>query len=267
MYSVCAQVNGVEVMKVPLDIEEGRFQLRTDEIFKAIDTDPLIKIIFICSPGNPTGTLINHEDIKKVLNYEGYKGVVAVDEAYVDFCEGHGNTAASVARWVVEYPNLLVMQTLSKSFGLAGIRLGITISSCELAQIFNNTKAPYNISTTTSIIGRAALSQEGLAKMREHVSLVLAERSRLIESLKKMRGVGKILGGNNANFVMAEILDDAGKPCNEKAYAVYKQLAESEGVVVRFRGMEYGCTGCLRITVGTEEENRVLLAKMEKLLR
>ncbi|KND01093.1 histidinol-phosphate transaminase, partial [Spizellomyces punctatus DAOM BR117] len=263
MYSVCAQINDVEVVKVPLDVEGGKFQLKTDEIKKAVDADPSIKVIFLCSPGNPTGTLLNPEDIKEILDYEGFSGVVVVDEAYIDFCP----KGSSVAPWVTKYPNLIVTQTLSKAFGLAGIRLGVAISSPEIAQIFNNTKAPYNISTPSSILARSALTDEGIAQMHEHIRRILAERSRLIDELSKLKGVGQIIGGNHANFVLVPILGSNDKPDNQRAFSIYKALAESEGVVVRYRGTELGCEGCVRITIGTEKENDVLLNRLRKLLQ
>ncbi|KAJ3050352.1 histidinol-phosphate transaminase [Rhizophlyctis rosea] len=268
MYGVCAQVNDVEVVKVSLDVEGGRFQLQTELVKKALAADPSIKVVFICSPGNPTGTLINHDDIRTILNFEEYKGVVVVDEAYIDFCVTEaGQSPASTAKWVEEYPNLIVCQTLSKSFGLAGIRLGVSISSPQIAQIFNNTKAPYNISSPSSIIARSALSPSGISQMQSHVSRILSERSRLITSLKSLPSIGRILGGNDANFVLAEVLDkEGGKACNERAFGVYKELAEKLGVVVRYRGTELGCEGCLRITVGTEEENGRLLERLRGLL-
>ncbi|KAJ3044815.1 histidinol-phosphate transaminase [Rhizophlyctis rosea] len=268
MYTVCAQVNDVEVVKVPLDVEGGRFQLQVEEIKKALDADPLIKVVFICSPGNPTGTAINHDDIRAILNHETYKGVVVVDEAYIDFCvTEEGQPPASVAKWVEEYPNLIVCQTLSKSFGLAGIRLGVSISSPSIAQIFNNTKAPYNISSPSSIIARSAVSPEGIAQMRSHISRILSERAKLIKSLTALKSVGRILGGNDANFVLAEILNEKGEVDNDRAFGVYKGLAETKGVVVRFRGGELGCRGCLRITVGTEDENEKLLERLAELLQ
>ncbi|KAJ3188964.1 histidinol-phosphate transaminase [Gaertneriomyces sp. JEL0708] len=261
MYSVCAQVNDVEVVKVPLDVAEGRFQPQTDKIIAAVEADPTIKLVFLCSPGNPTGTLLRHDDIKRVLDCEAFKGVVVVDEAYVDFCaEG-----SSVAHWVVDCPNLVVTQTLSKSFGLAGIRLGIAIASPDIAQILNNTKAPYNISTPTSLLARAALSEEGINEMRRHITSIISERSRLLKELESIAGIGKVIGNNDANFVLAPILGPNGKPDNTAAHKVYKALAEEEGVVVRYRGAELGCQGCLRITIGTERENRVLLEKLRKL--
>ena len=156
IYSVSAQVNDVSLVKIPLLVGNSNFQLDVPGIISAIKADPTIKIVFLCSPGNPTGTLLKHGDIKEILECSLYKGVVFVDEAYIDFIESE-----SISAWASsQYPNLIVSQTLSKAFGLAGARLGYTISSREIAQIFNNTKAPYNISSPSSKIAKDALSPD-----------------------------------------------------------------------------------------------------------
>ena len=266
MYAVCAQVNDVEVVKVPLD---SQFQLQVSLIEGAVRQDPNIKIIFVCSPGNPTGTLISIEDIRRVLTLDAFKGVVVVDEAYIDFCgddsDGSFNTA-SVAPWISEFPNLIVTQTLSKAFGLAGIRLGISIASAEVAQIFNNTKAPYNISTPTSLLGRSALSPQGIQCMSKNVNQIKQQRTILLDQFKTIKRLGKVLGTNDANFILVQVLNGDRVADNNAALSIYKRLAEVEGVVVRFRGTEPGCLGCLRITVGTGDENKVLVQKLNELL-
>jgi histidinol-phosphate aminotransferase len=215
----------------------------------------------ICSPGNPTGTLINKSDIKKILECEYYKGVVVVDEAYIDFC----NDDASISTLVLDYPNLIITQTLSKAFGLAAIRLGFTISSTEIASIFNATKAPYNISTLTSQLAITALEQ-GLQVMRNNVGLIKSERAKLMKLVLDLPYVSKLLGNHDANFILAQIVNKDGKVDNELAYFVYKKLAESDEIVIRFRGNELGCLGCLRITVGTGEENAQLIDKLKSIL-
>ncbi|KAJ3172925.1 histidinol-phosphate transaminase [Geranomyces variabilis] len=262
MYGVVAQVNDVGVVAVPLDVAGGRFQLRVDEIAAAVAADPAIKVIFLCHPGNPTGTLLAHDDIRAVLELQGFHGIVVVDEAYIDFCE----PGASVASWVARYPNLVVTQTLSKAFGLAGIRLGAAITTPEIAQVLNSAKAPYNVSTPASALALSALSAAGLATMRTHVSSILAQRDALITKLGTVQRLGPVIGGNDANFVLVPVLDAQGQPSNSIAKSVYRAMAEQEGVVVRFRGEELGCEGCLRVTVGTEEENGVLIEKLRRLL-
>ncbi|CAG8521518.1 1081_t:CDS:2 [Gigaspora margarita] len=266
MYSVCANINDVQVIKVNLDVEDGRFQLKPDKISEALSENPSTKIVFLCSPGNPTGTCLSHTTIKAVLDDPNLKGVVVIDEAYIDFTEE--TEEASVVKWVEKYPNLIVMQTLSKSFGLAAIRLGIGIADPKIIRLMNNTKAPYNINALTSHVALNALSLQNIAKMRETTCQIRAERARLISSITSITGIGKILGANNANFILVQILDEAcEKPNNKRANWIYKELAEHQGIVVRYRGNEFGCEGCLRITVGTPQENEKLLEKLTHLLR
>lgn len=146
-------------------------------------------------------------------------------------------------------------------------RFGIAISTPEIIAIFNKTKAPYNISTPTSEIAISALEPDGIAKMNANVDAIIQERANLIKSLKQLEGIGNIRGANDANFVLVEILDkQTRQPSNDVAFALYKQLAESNGIVVRFRGSELGCTGCLRITIGTPAENSTLVSKISALL-
>ncbi|KAI7895274.1 histidinol-phosphate aminotransferase [Mucor mucedo] len=262
MYSVCAQINDVQVVKSPLNVENGAYQLDLDNLFASIKANPEIKLVYLCSPGNPTGTCLSHDSIRAVLESD-YNGLVVVDEAYVDFVD---KEEGSVATWVDQYPNLVVMQTLSKSFGLAGIRIGIAIGHPDLIQILNNTKAPYNISTPSALIAAEALSEEGIQTMHDYRKRLIAQRAVIIEKLAKINGTGRVLGGNDSNFVLVEILDANNKPCNDRALKVYSMMAETLSVVVRFRGMEYGCNGCLRITVGTEEENATMLDMLQKAL-
>ncbi|KAH9887256.1 histidinol-phosphate aminotransferase [Cubamyces lactineus] len=275
MYSVCAQVNDVGVVKVPLELsgdageggERGRFSLKVDEVKKAVSADPSIKLIFLCSPGNPTGTLIPLSSIRELLEYEDFKGIVIVDEAYIDFAD----EKASAVSLLKEYANLCVTQTLSKSFGLAAIRLGIAFAHPALVQILMNTKAPYNISTPTAALALSALSPSAIALMKEKVSTLIKSRGDLLRGLAELAplGLGSVIGGNDANFVMVPVLEKngSGKPDNVRAQKIYKTLAESEGVVVRYRGGEPGCAGCLRITIGSEEENKIVLQKLGELLK
>ncbi|KAJ7637000.1 histidinol-phosphate aminotransferase [Roridomyces roridus] len=271
MYAVCAQINDVAVVKCPLELtgeageggEKGRFSLRIPEIKKAVDADPSIKLIFVCSPGNPTGTLIPLSSIRELLEYPNFKGIVVVDEAYIDFASEN----ASAVSLVKEYGNVVVMQTLSKSFGLAGVRLGIALARPPLIQVLTNTKAPYNISTPTANIALSSLEADAVATMRGKIATLIEQRSRLAADIAALTslGVGRIIGGNDANFVVVPILNN-GKPDNTRAQRLYRLLAEENGVVVRYRGSEPGCEGCLRITVGSENENRTVVAKMREVL-
>ncbi|KAF4616492.1 hypothetical protein D9613_008599 [Agrocybe pediades] len=278
MYSVCAQVNDVGVVRVPLELrgdngeggEKGRFSVRVDEIKKAVVADPSIKLIFLCSPGNPTGTLIPLSTIRSLLEFPDFRGIVVVDEAYIDFVDDP--LTQSAASLVKQYANVCVLQTLSKSFGLAAIRLGIALAQPPLIQILTNTKAPYNISTPTAALALSALSPASLSTMQAKCQTMKSYRSQLLASFAELGkanlGIGRSIGGNDANFVMIPILDSkTGEPSSARANKVYKALAEEHGVVVRYRGNEPGCAGCLRVTVGTEEENKAVLEKLVEVLR
>ncbi|KAL2820598.1 histidinol-phosphate aminotransferase [Aspergillus granulosus] len=266
MYSVSADVNDVEIVKVPLDTENG-FALQPEKINAALAADPTIKLVYICSPGNPTANLIAKSDIQKVLEHPTWNGVVVVDEAYIDFApEG-----SSLAEWVAEWPNLVVMQTLSKAFGLAGIRLGVAFTSPPIATLLNSLKAPYNISSPTSALATAALGNpSNLEVMRKYRERIITQRNRLLTELPKIPGIGRFRGGTESNFLLVEVLDkpadQGGKPSNVVALAAYEGMAEKRGVVVRFRGKELGCEGCLRITVGTEEEVTRFLKEIKHVL-
>ncbi|KAK2676048.1 Pyridoxal phosphate-dependent transferase, major domain [Fusarium oxysporum f. sp. vasinfectum] len=232
MYSVSAQVNDVALVKVPL-LEAPTFSIDVPAVMEALTKESNIKLVYLCSPGNPTGSVLAKSDVQQILDHPTWNGVVVLDEAYIDFAPED----ASLAEWVTEFPNLVVMQTLSKAFGMAGIRL-----------------APYNISSPTSALASYAVSEKGLAIMRDHRARLLEQRDRLIKELPNIPGVGRLRGGTESNFLLYEMLNTAGEPDNTVALAVYEKLAEGKGVVVRFRGKEHGCQGCLRITVGTDAE-------------
>jgi len=205
---------------------------------------------------------------------------VVVDEAYIDFT----NPSASAVSLVSEYANLCVSQTLSKSYGLAAIRsvtitfralwldnqvssrLGIAIAHPALIHLLNNTKAPYNISTPTAYLALRALSPESIHLKRNKVAMLNASRGRLLQSLSTIPAIGAPVGANEANFVMVPVLDKNGKKDTDRAQAAYRTLAEEKGVVVRFRGKEAGCEACLRITIGTEEENEKVIEKLKEAL-
>ena len=251
-----------------------------------MSTDPSIKLVFLCSPGNPTGTTISLGSVRSLLDYEPFKGIVVVDEAYIDFA---GKDASAVSL-IKDYANLCVMQTLSKSFGLAAIRcaqvfddrgtgltcarLGVALAQPPLIQVLTNAKAPYNISAPTAHLALAALEPAAVQGMRDKIRTLIASREKLKASLEKLAylGVGESIGGNDANFLLIPILDPkTGVPDKTRSVRVYKTLAEEKGadescVVVRYRGSEPGCEGCLRITVGTEEENGMLLKRLVRVL-
>lgn len=266
MYAVSADVNDLEIVTVPLDVKDG-FALQPEQVCEKLSADPSIKLVYICSPGNPTASLIRKDAIRQVLEHPSWNGIVVVDEAYIDFSPD----GSSLAEWVLEWPNLVVMQTLSKAFGLAGIRLGVAFSSSDIAALLNNMKAPYNISSPTSAIANAALEEQNLQVMRENRAKIIKQRERLQAELPRIPGVGRFLGGADSNFLLVEILDkprdEGGQPHNPTALKLYETMAGQRGVVVRFRGKEVGCTGCLRITVGTEQEVDRFLKEMAHVLQ
>jgi histidinol-phosphate aminotransferase len=260
MYAVSAQVNDLEIVSVPL--LQDSLLLDVPAILKALQADPLIKLAYLCSPGNPTGATLAKDDIAQILAAH-WNGIIVLDEAYIDFAPED----ASLAQWVTEFPNLVVMQTLSKAFGLASIRLGVAFASPDVANLLNSLKAPYNISTPTSILATQALSPESLAGMRSRRAKIVQQRDRLVAALPKIRGVGAFRGGFDSNFLLVQMVNEStGEPSNEIALQVYERLAEDRGVVVRFRGNEKWCTGCLRITVGTEEEVDRFLVELASVL-
>ena len=148
------------------------------------------------------------------------------------------------------------------------IRLGFALASPPLVQIMTNTKAPYNISVPTATLALTAFTPSGISLLDSHTARLLRNRDQLIQRLTsgEIQSIGNVLGGNHANFVLVQILNEEGQTSNERAKMVYKKLAEELGVVVRFRGMEKGCEGCLRITVGSEEDVEVLLKRMKEIL-
>lgn len=258
MYSVCAEINDVGVVAVPLDLET--FELRTKELIAALNADKSIKLLFLCSPGNPTGKLLKSEDVLTVLR--SWNGVVVADEAYIDFTAN----VPSLAPLVTENDRLVVLQTLSKSFGLAGVRLGLAFAHKDLASVFNAMKAPYNVSALASSLGLRALQPKSIELMKKYVASINSEKERLSTELLKIPRVNRNRGGMDANFLLMEIVDEAGKPSNESALHTYNTLATARKVVVRFRGNEPGCTGCLRISIGTQAENDQLIKEISSLL-
>lgn len=261
MYSVSAQVNDVTVVKAPLDVNND-FALQPYLINEKLSEDATIKMVYICSPGNPTASLARKEDVEAVLRHPTWNGIVVLDEAYIDFAPD----GTSLAEWVNDWPNLVVMQTLSKAFGLAGIRLGAAFTSPPIARLLNSLKAPYNISNPTSQLAIAALQPKNLAVMRSNRDKIITQRDRMLKEMPSISGIGRFRGGAASNFLLVEMLDSSSNPSNEIALAVYEQLAESRGVVVRFRGKEPGCLGCLRITVGTEDEVTRFLRELAEVL-
>ncbi|TYA71906.1 histidinol-phosphate transaminase [Seonamhaeicola marinus] len=234
MYSVLANINAVSIKKVLLSED---FQPQVDKILDIADSNS--KLLFLCSPNNPTGNSFSSELIEKLLTE--FKGVVVIDEAYIDFAD----TPSWIER-LNEFPNLIVTQTLSKAYGMAGIRLGVSYASKEIIQVLNNIKPPYNVNELTQQRAIEQLKDE--AKIKEQIQSILDERTALIEELKGISFVSEIYP-SDANFVLAKV-DDATRR--------YDELI-SKGVVIRNRTTQPLCENCLRFTVGTPKENKVLI--------
>lgn len=234
MYEVSAAINDVEVRKAPL-LEN--FQL--DLLHMETLVDEHTKIIWICSPNNPTGNAMQHEDIETILN--NFNGLVVVDEAYINFARQR-----SFISLLNEYPNLVVMQTLSKAWGLAGLRLGMAFASAEIVSVLNKVKPPYNISEPVQDLVLQALDR--LEEVNEMIREIVRERERLATALKALSLVQHVYP-SDANFLLVRVAD---------ARAVYGYLLANQ-IVVRDRSKVMLCDNCLRITVGTARENDELL--------
>lgn len=263
MYSLCAIVNDVGIVNVPLDLET--FDIIPKDILNALRNDHTIKLVYITSPGNPTAKKVSEElvlELIKGIEIENLNAIVVLDEAYIDFAP----VGSSMCTLVNKHPNLVVLQTLSKAFALAGIRLGITYSNKAISKLLNSMKYPYNISNLTSDVAIRATTPEALELTKVKINKIIEERSVVLNALLQLKYVGKNRGGLDANFILIEILNKNLVPDNDAAYKLYLKLATENQIVVRFRGKELGCTGCLRITIGTPEENAVLLKTFAKVL-
>lgn len=240
MYSVCANVNDVKIIQVELN---PNFSLNVKEIIQqAQDIKP--KVIIICTPNNPSANAYKSKDIEKILN--NVPSIVIVDEAYIDF-----STKASWVDRLDEFRNLIVIQTFSKAWGMAGIRLGMAFADKEIIDILNKIKYPYNINDITTQIVLETLKDP--SRKEEMVSKIKTERTYLMNEIKEIKIVKEVIA-SEANFFLARF-DEPKK--------VYSFLTD-EGIVVRDRSNQLHCDGCLRITVGKREENDMLLDALRK---
>ena len=238
MYKVCADVNNVEYRKVLLD---DAFQFTADALLAA--TDEHTKLIFLCSPNNPTGNDLLRTEIEKTLAV--FSGLVIIDEAYNDF-----SSAPSFLQQLDKYPNLVVFQTFSKAWGCAAIRLGMAFASAEIISIFNKIKYPYNVNQLTQ---QQALSMlQRYDEIEGWVKELIAERGRLVDAFSSLTCVKEIFP-SDANFFLARVTD---------AGAIYNYLV-AKGIIVRNRSSISLCGNCLRVTVGTPAENKTLLEALQ----
>jgi histidinol-phosphate aminotransferase len=234
MYSVLANINAVENKEILLSED---FQPRIEKIMEAVDENT--KIIFLCSPNNPTGNSFSDESVAYLL--QNFKGLVVIDEAYIDFSKKE-----SWINELDEYPNLVITQTLSKAYGLAGIRLGICYASTEVISVLNKIKPPYNVNELTQ--KRALERLDNPEKIKSEIDSIITQREELLKVLLNVNFVEKIYP-TEANFILIKV-DDANKR--------YAELI-AKGIVIRNRTTQPLCDNCLRLTVGTEEENAKLM--------
>lgn len=240
MYNVLAHINAIEVKEIMLSSD---FQPQVDKILNAADTQT--KLLFLCSPNNPTGNSFNTFEMEVLL--EKFTGIVVIDEAYIDFSEEQS--------WINKletYPNLVITQTLSKAYGMAGIRLGMCYASQDIITVLNSLKPPYNVNQLTQL--KALERLKNLPQVRAEIALIKAERTKLIAALKAVSFIKKIYP-SAANFLLVKV-DDATQR--------YTQLL-ANGIVVRNRTTQILCANCLRITVGTPEENSNLMNTLKTL--
>lgn len=241
MYRVCADINNVAVVQVPLTPET--FDIDVAGVLNAVDTDT--KIIWICSPNNPTGNLVSRKKVVEVI--EKFNGIVVIDEAYIDFAD-----EPSFVEELNNYPNLVVLQTFSKAWGMAALRLGMAYASEEIINVLNNIKYPYNINIATQHLVLEALDK--VADKDDMVAELMKQRSWLVDNLKDISFVEKIYP-TDANFVLVKM---------KGARTVYEKLLKKL-VIVRDRSKVTLCDDCLRITVGTASENEKLIEELKNL--
>ena len=239
MYQVCADINDIEYRTVLLD---DNFDFQAEKLLEACDEHT--KIIWLCSPNNPTGNSLNRDEILKVI--EGFEGIVIVDEAYIDFAQ-----QLSMRQELPAHPNLIILQTMSKAWGSAAIRLGMAFASKEIIAIYNKVKYPYNVNQLTQ--EQALVMLKDPFEVDKWVKILMAERSRLMQAFQELPICEKVYK-TDANFFLAKMTD---------ANAIYNYLVD-KGVIVRNRNKVQLCQNCLRITIGNRTENNELLSALRQ---
>ena len=239
MYQVCADINDIEYRTVLLD---DNFDFQAEKLLEACDEHT--KIIWLCSPNNPTGNSLNRDEILKVI--EGFEGIVIVDEAYIDFAQ-----QLSMRQELPTHPNLIILQTMSKAWGSAAIRLGMAFASKEIIAIYNKVKYPYNVNQLTQEQALEMLKDP--FEVDKWVKILMAERSRLMQAFMELPICEKVYK-TDANFFLAKMTD---------ANAIYNYLVD-KGVIVRNRNKVQLCQNCLRITIGNRTENNELLSALRQ---
>lgn len=240
MYGVCANINNVEYRSVNLN---DKFDFTAKELLEKADEKT--RVIWLCSPNNPTGNTLNSKEIETLLTQ--FSGIVVIDEAYIDF-----SSQPSWSKKLKNYPNLIVLQTLSKAWASAGIRLGMAFASEAIIALFNKVKYPYNVNILTQKEAMGILSNKSEVDL--WVKTLLEEREKMTKELQKLKITEKIYP-TDANFILVKVAD---------ANKTYNHLV-SKGIIVRNRNTVVLCSNCLRITIGTPEENETLLNELKKL--
>ena len=234
MYEVSANINDVQIKKVNLTLG---FQLDVEGILNAVDDNT--KLLFICSPNNPTGNNMNRADVEVLLN--SFPGIVIIDEAYINYSQ-----QKTFIQELTEYPNLIVMQTLSKAWGLAALRLGLCYASMDIIDLFNKVKPPYNVNEASQLLGIEALKDT--STVNNWIQQTVEQKDILIKAIKELTCLEKIFP-SDANFILVKVKD---------ATSLYNYLAANE-VIVRNRSKDVHCNNCLRFTIGTPSENALLI--------
>lgn len=242
MYSVSAETFGVECRIVPTLAD---WQLDLPAITRQLDR---VKVLYVCSPNNPTGQLINPQDLRALLELTRDKTIVVADEAYIEFCP-----EATLTQWLAEYPHLVILRTLSKAFALAGLRCGFTLANKEVINLLLKVIAPYPLSTPVADIAAQALSEQGLDAMRQRVAQVIENRAELVTALQQLPCIEQVFA-SETNYILVRITDSS---------QVFKSLWD-QGIILRDQNKQPSLSGCLRISIGTRAECQRLIAALQK---
>lgn len=243
MYSVSAETIGIEYRTVPALAD---WQLNLPAIADQLEG---VKVVYLCSPNNPTGNLINQDDIRQLLAMTAGKALVVADEAYIEFCP-----QATLTGWLKDYPHLVILRTLSKAFALAGLRCGFALANKPVIDLLMKVIAPYPLATPVADVAGQALSEQGIALMREHVAQLNENRSWLLAELAQLACVEQVFA-SDTNYVLARFTDSA---------KVFKTLWD-QGIILRDQNKNPGLSGCLRISIGTREECGRVIAALQAL--
>ncbi|WBV22814.1 histidinol-phosphate transaminase [Pantoea piersonii] len=243
MYSVSAETIGIAYRTVPA-LEN--WQLNLPAIAEQLDG---VKVVYMCSPNNPTGNLINPDDIRALLEMTAGKALVVADEAYIEFCP-----QATLSGWLKDYPHLVILRTLSKAFALAGLRCGFTLANPPVIDLLMKVIAPYPLATPVADVAGQALSGQGIALMRQHVAELNASRAWLLEQLSRLSIVQQVFP-SETNYILARF---------DNSPAVFKSLWD-QGIILRDQNKNPGLAGCLRISIGTRKECERLIAALQAL--